>query len=225
MTVPQRKITAETAAEALFTAVKEGAIATVRELLAAGVDVDCRDSRDATPLMQAAWTDKQDIAALLLEKGADIHAKDDNDCTPMMWASWNGHADMMRQLFDKGAEVDTTDKRGYTALMWLAENGDEKDEAAVLLLVEKGASLEAREEKGRTALQLAAEFWNTPAWNILRHAPLWRVHQAAVAQREREAEALREKEKQRRLAVARKQVGLKSRAAAHPKPRRPGGPA
>ena len=46
----------------------------VRALLAAGANINARDSLGATALHDAAWTGKREIAALLIAHGADVNA-------------------------------------------------------------------------------------------------------------------------------------------------------
>jgi len=57
----------------------------VELLIAAGADVNAKDSRRWTPLHYAATFSHKEIAELLLAEGADVNAKDIWDKTPLDW--------------------------------------------------------------------------------------------------------------------------------------------
>jgi len=64
----------------------EGNIKAVKQHLAAGTDVDAKDTSDSlgmTPLHWAAYQGHKEIAELLIAKGADLNAKNQADATPL----------------------------------------------------------------------------------------------------------------------------------------------
>jgi ankyrin repeat protein len=73
----------------IFKAVEQGGLAQVRELLAAGADVNARfpTGSEHALLHAAAWNGDLSIAKLLIAKGADVRALDrEHESTPADWA-------------------------------------------------------------------------------------------------------------------------------------------
>jgi ankyrin repeat protein len=71
--------------------------------LAAGVNVNARDSSGGTPLAHAAWFGHVDTVKLLIEKGADLNAKKNDGGTPVLLATWNKHPEVAEILKKAGA--------------------------------------------------------------------------------------------------------------------------
>jgi ankyrin repeat protein len=84
--------------EQLLSAVRTGEIKQARALLKAGVPVDCRDDKGATPLMLAVKYGDAAMAELLLEQGAALDARNDAGWTPLKFAVEGQDWDMMRLL-------------------------------------------------------------------------------------------------------------------------------
>src|SRR5689334_8380494 len=71
--------------DSLFRAVREGNTDMVRSLLSSpGADVNARDDRGSTPLLEAARYGHNDISRLLIAAGADVKAKDHDGKTALM---------------------------------------------------------------------------------------------------------------------------------------------
>jgi len=125
-----RGATAEDPGDALRRAASAGDLAKVKELLAAGVDVNAANPYGGTALSFAA--DKGHIAVvdLLLERGANVNVKDSfYSETPLGWAVSHGHADVVRSLLAKGAQGEAE------ALAAAASQGDS---AVVKVILERG---------------------------------------------------------------------------------------
>ena len=71
---------------ALLEAAKDGNIKAVKQHLAAGADVNAKNSVGFTPLHYAAHGGQKEIAELLIAAEADVNAKDDDGTTPLDWA-------------------------------------------------------------------------------------------------------------------------------------------
>jgi ankyrin repeat protein len=56
---------------ALHRAAAEGCIETAEQLVNAGAELEERDRRGYTPLIEAAWGGKMEMMTWLVEKGAD----------------------------------------------------------------------------------------------------------------------------------------------------------
>ena len=89
----------EVAGQALVESVTLGAIAVMRALLAAGVDVDSRRSDGTTALHQAAFEGNAELVEELLARGADLSLRDAvYDGTPSGWAEAGGNEDLAKRL-------------------------------------------------------------------------------------------------------------------------------
>ena len=91
-------------------------IEAVKQHLAAGTDVNARDSIGETPLHYAARWGHKGIAELLIANGADVNAKNDYGYTPLHWTANNGHKEVVELLIAKGADVNAIDAAGKTPL-------------------------------------------------------------------------------------------------------------
>ncbi|MBC6402962.1 MAG: ankyrin repeat domain-containing protein, partial [Hyphomonadaceae bacterium] len=109
--------------------------------LAAGADVNARDSDDKTPLHWAAQNGHAETVAALARAGADVNARDSDDKTPLHWAAQNGHAETVAALARAGADVNARDKDGHTPLHWATYNDHAE---TVTALVKAGAEVDAR---------------------------------------------------------------------------------
>ncbi len=103
--------------EQLFRAIKAGDPATVKKLLATGININASDSRGWTALMYAASKNRIKIANLCIAKGGNVNAKDNLGWTPLMMAANNGHADMVKLLLLKGADKEARNVYGETAAL------------------------------------------------------------------------------------------------------------
>ena len=111
--MPEGKLTKEE----LFDAVRNGNLAEVERLLDRGADVGVRDDGDGfTPLHEACFWGRTDIARLLLDRGADPGARGDAGTTSLHTACEWGHTDIARLLLDRGADVGAQGEDGYTPL-------------------------------------------------------------------------------------------------------------
>lgn len=116
-------------------------------------DVNQRDRRGATPLMQAAAFGTAETVKTLIDAGADVNARNSFDATALVWAA----ADFAKvsMLVEKGADVNSRTKLGRTPLM-VASSCDGCSEIVRYLLT-KGANAKAADGRGKTVLQIAAE--------------------------------------------------------------------
>ena len=111
---------------------KKENIGAVKQHLAAGTDVNARDSIGETPLYLAARSGRKEIVELLIAKGADVNEKDDfYGTTPLHWAAVYGHKEIAELLIGEGAEVNAMDNFGRTPLHW-AKRKKHKETADLL---------------------------------------------------------------------------------------------
>jgi len=157
-----------------WAALPQGEAARIRDLVAAGADVNqpIGNPGGETPLIRAVTSGDLDLVCVLLESGADINlpCKGPRSWTPLMFA----HDDpaMLRALAVAGADVTARTTAswlrfpaggmkmlpgGETALHLAAAAGNAQ---AVKVLIEAGAEVEAKTEDGRAALDYALRLGN-----------------------------------------------------------------
>ena len=109
-------------------AAEEGNIEVVKQHLAAGTDVNAKDSARWTPLFYAAVGGHKEIVELLLASGADVNAKDVNGGTPLHIAAFRDQKETAKLLIAKGADVNAKmvsgAKKGNTPLDAANETGN-----------------------------------------------------------------------------------------------------
>ena len=139
----------------LTNAAMNGDMATVRALLADGVDVNAAQGDGMTALHWAAFHDDDQLARLLLEAEADVAAATRvGAITPLSLAASNGSVTMIQALVDAKASVNIPTSTGATPLMTAATSGSVD---AVRALLDHDAFVNARETaNGQTALMFAA---------------------------------------------------------------------
>jgi ankyrin repeat protein len=127
--------------------------ASVRALIARGVDLNAAQSDGMTALLWAAHLDDLEMAGLLVHAGASVKAANRYGVTPLSLACTNGNEAMVRLLLDAGADPNAKVRGDETALMTAARTGKL---GPVRALLDRGADANARERHGQTALMWAA---------------------------------------------------------------------
>lgn len=141
---------------ALITACMSANAAIVKSLLEHGAKPDLRDMGGDTALMLVAGRDASDCVQLLLEHGADPNLaanEQDDHSTPLMMAAQGGYYASVKELIAHGANVNVV-ADGYSALGYAVQN---RDAAAVRLLLSGGAAVTVRTAEGKTLLQASRE--------------------------------------------------------------------
>eukprot|EP01045_Picozoa_sp_COSAG04_P012318 COSAG04_NODE_825_length_10050_cov_15.525676_2_plen_1515_part_00 len=95
---------AEKNEEALRDVAMDGETATVRVLLAAGIDPDAAGGNGRTALHWAAAKGREEAVDALAAGGADLDKTDNNGVTPLMVAAEKGHSVVVRRLLELGAD-------------------------------------------------------------------------------------------------------------------------
>ena len=118
-------------------AAASGSFELVSLYLAAGMDINTKDSHKRTPLQMAAQGKNVPLVEWLIARGADVNTSDENGSTPLMDAAWQGDMPMVQVLVAKGAQVNSKNISGYTALKAAHE---QKHTDISDFLVSKGAA-------------------------------------------------------------------------------------
>ncbi len=167
-------------ARAILAAIRGGDLATVRDLLGRGADVNAPDESGATALLLATLNADIGMMQLLLHHGANANMATKDRATALLWAlhdpakvkllldhgakvpddaifasaAMPRGARVLRLLAEAGAELDLS-KNGYTTLMAASRSGSID---TVRLLIAEGADARAKNKIGFTALYGTA-FW------------------------------------------------------------------
>ena len=140
-----------------------GTLDAMKLLLAAGADVNAKNTFDVTALLWCA----NDLAKvqLLVEQGANVNAQSKQRRTPLIIAAaQDGNSQTVKLLLEKGADIAATDRAQNTALIVAA---DANDTESVRLLIAKGADINAKNGFGDTALMNAATHGNVETIKLL----------------------------------------------------------
>jgi ankyrin repeat protein len=86
----------------LLAAARTGHANTVKDMIAAGANVNVKDEHGNTPLLEAARNGHDDVVRALLVAGANMKAKNDDGKTALMLALQNSHEDAVRALREAG---------------------------------------------------------------------------------------------------------------------------
>jgi tetratricopeptide (TPR) repeat protein len=148
-------------------AAQNGQADAVRELLAAGADVNARTKNGGTALIDAAYGGHLDVVRALLDAHADPNLTLQDGSTALMAAAGKGHREIIQALVRAGADVNAGGDTGGTALMEAAYAG--KTDAVAILLA-AGADPKIANPEGLTALMGAALGGHTAVVELLLKA-------------------------------------------------------
>jgi len=116
------------------------------------IDINYRNQRGDTILINAAKNNKHEVVKLLLITfKADIDLKDANGNNALIKAAEYGSFDVVEELISQGAKINSNNQEKKTALMVAAENGHIK---IVRLLIKKGAKISLKDKYEKSAIDL-----------------------------------------------------------------------
>jgi ankyrin repeat protein len=118
-------------------------------LIDCGANIEARNKKGLTQLLNAKAKGKDNIVQLLLSKGAR-HESIDAEGNTELHLTYS--EDVAMALIDCGANIEARNKQGGTPLLTATAKGQDK---IVRLLLSKGAKTEAIDDDGNTALHLA----------------------------------------------------------------------
>jgi ankyrin repeat protein len=142
-------------------------IEVVKLLLESGADANYRFLEpEASPLVQAALQENEEIVELLLQHNAHLELQDKNNCTPLMVATKKNCTEACRILLKAGASSRIMDSsNGYTPLMYAARSNN--IDLMKLLLSTDSSVINWKSSFSWTALTLAAKFGYIEAVQLL----------------------------------------------------------
>ncbi|KAJ9442327.1 hypothetical protein DIPPA_19608 [Diplonema papillatum] len=137
---------------ALHTTSENGHSEVVKELIAAGANVDVQNKNGATALWIASQNGHSAVVKEFIAAGASVDAQNKNGDTALWIASQNG-CSVVKELIAAGADLDVQGKNGGTALWIASQNGC----SVVKELIAAGADLDVQGKSGATALYVASQ--------------------------------------------------------------------
>lgn len=120
-------------------------------------DITTKDSRDEdgyTPLHRAAYSNKVDIAKILLQYGANVNARTEYEWTPLHSAVKWSNSEMAAFLLQHGADVNALSQGQQTPLHIAATVSDCR-ETAMTLMLDPNCDPGALNNSDETAAQIA----------------------------------------------------------------------
>ena len=133
----------------LISAIRENNINQVRELVAAGVNVNQENHNGDISLIKAIFKGNIDIIKLLIEAEANVNQENKNGDTPLRQAISGNKIDIINLLIEAGANVDQEDENADTPLIKAIFKGDID---IIKLLIEAGANVNQENDNGQTPL-------------------------------------------------------------------------
>lgn len=92
-------------------------LAYLKQQAAAGVDLNYKNSRNASVLAQATAAGSVEMVNYLIEQGVEVNTQDVDGDTPLMYAAGLGRLEHVQALLDSGkVDLNVRNKAGQTAL-------------------------------------------------------------------------------------------------------------
>ncbi|WP_225895438.1 ankyrin repeat domain-containing protein [Dendronalium phyllosphericum] len=156
---------------------QQGDIAGVMREIANGVDIDCLEDDQQTPLMFALSSPNagSDMIRFLLEHGANVNAVEpEPEHTVLEFAVQSGNVEKIRLVLDARADINYRRQGEYDVLIdaMHARNilQDENLIETLSLLISRGANVNGMSSYGETAIKVAAHFGRFDAVQLLLNA-------------------------------------------------------
>ncbi len=125
---------------------------TIEFLIKRGANINARNSRGETCLIDAVLEGNQALVQFLIDNGADINTRDNHGNTCLIDAVLADHQAMVQSFLDKGLDINARDNYGNTCLFYAAQADNQ---AMVQFLIDKDADINARDNYGNTCLVYA----------------------------------------------------------------------
>jgi ankyrin repeat protein len=129
--------------------------------LTAGADVNLKDTKGNTPLLNAASQNELAIVKLLSKNSKVINATNNDKQTTLMLAVQRNNPEVVKFLLDRGCDVFAKDHNGNTIAYYLVRSFDnikpDEFDYKLKLLQEKGMQMNTTQAGGNTLIHLAAK--------------------------------------------------------------------
>lgn len=138
----------------VFRAIEAGDTDALQEQIAAGVDIETRNSEQETLLMFACKVESPRCVTWLLDAGAKVDAMTDQGEQPIHFATKAQVLDCVRILVARGANINATTSSGKSPL-YISLDRYSASERLAELIVELGGTEIATDTSGRSTLGMA----------------------------------------------------------------------
>ena len=138
-----------------------GSVRVGKKLVQYKADLNATDADGKTPLINAAFKNRTEVAGFLLRNGADVNFRQwtynkPYNFTALHYAAWKDGHKIAKLILDKeGVQIDTQDDIGETPLHWTARAS--RSASIAKLLINKGANVNAIDNEGKTTLHHLAK--------------------------------------------------------------------
>ena len=125
-----------------------------RALIAAGADVNAKDSIEDSPFLYAGAEGRLEILKLTLAAGADLKSTNRYGGTALIPACHHGHVETVRELLKTSIGVDHINNLGWTALLEaiILGDGGARYREIIGLLITARANVNLADREGRSPL-------------------------------------------------------------------------
>lgn len=156
----------------LRAAAGQGDLAAFRALLAAGADVNAKDTQQDSAFLIAARNGHAELVRAALAAGADVKSLNRYGSTALMGPAYRGHVEVVRVLLDTDIDLAHVNHLGWTALLEAIVLGTDgpRHREIVRLLVERGSNVNQPDREGVRPLAHAQRRGQAEVVRLLRAA-------------------------------------------------------
>lgn len=142
-----------------------GATREVKEALAAGVDVNAKNSLGMAAVHLAVHNKHLNVVETLIGAGANLNEADNEGMTPLMEAIRAPSPEALKLLVKSKVDLEKKDSKGSTILAWAVDM--KIDLKYVVMLVNAGADVNTQNHEGETPLMIATQTRELETMNFL----------------------------------------------------------
>ena len=138
--------------------VKNQDIDNIQSALEQGADVNYTTPQGYTPLYESVGIGNQQTTSMLLDAGAEIDVPgDEYNGPPFVWAAKKGDVNSMKLLLEKGGNINIKHEKDESEDTPLHVASSNKQDDAILFLVDNGAKMTLQNQFLRRPLDIIAE--------------------------------------------------------------------
>lgn len=132
----------------MYAVITNSPIEMIEDIIAAGGDVNTKNSLEQTPLSAALAQKNAELVKLLIKSGANVKMPDGQNILHYAYEK-KVPLDTLKELIDSGIDINAVDAEGDNLLLKALKNNDEQ---TVLFALENGADINQKDNEGETAV-------------------------------------------------------------------------